>query len=64
MEKQITFVVSTTNDKIWNTYELIEYLLTHQNQDIALKLNPEAMDLRDIGLYKILDLFTFKSVKI
>lgn len=64
MEKQIKFVVSGTNNKLWNTYELIEYLSSKQNQDIVLTVNPEAIDLKDIGLYKILDSFTFRSVKI
>lgn len=64
MEKQIMFVVHATNDKIWNIYDLLDYLSAHQSQDISLVLNPEAIDCENLGLYKILDAFNFRSVKI
>jgi hypothetical protein len=58
------FVISGTNDKIWNLSELLSYLSANQNQDIVLKINPEAIDLDNLGVFKFLDMFTFKSVKI
>lgn len=64
MEKQVAFVVHATNDKIWNIYELLNYLSDHQYKDISLTLIPEAIDCESLGLYKILDAFNFCSVKI
>jgi hypothetical protein len=56
------FTVQCTNDKFWNQLELIEYLLKNQNQKIELNINPEAICLESLGLYKILDLFNFEQV--
>lgn len=58
------FKLSLTNDKIWNLFEFIEFLLAHQHQDIELTTDPEAIDLTLVGVYKILDMFKFNSVKI
>ena len=58
------FIISGTNDKLWNTVELIEYLVSNQNQSIKLRINPEAIDLDRLGIYKILDIFNFEKVDI
>lgn len=58
------FTVQCTNDKIWNLVELIGFLNAHQHKDIELSINPEAICLESLGLYKILDQFTFKKVTI
>lgn len=58
------FTVSCTSDKIWNLPALIEYLAANQNQDINLRLEPEAICLEHLGLYQILDKFQFRSVTI
>lgn len=58
------FVISGTNDKIWNLIELIEYLVSNQNQNVKLRINPEAIDLDRLGIYKILDIFHFQKVDI
>ena len=58
------FTVSATSDKIWNQLELIKFLSNNQNKDITLTVNPEAICLDNLGLFKILDCFQFKSVTI
>ena len=61
---QNKFVVSCTNDNIWNYLELIKFLSRSQNQDITLHFVPEAIDLSLLGLYDLLDCFNFRSVNI
>ena len=56
------FTITCNDDKIWNQLELIEYLLKNQNQKIELDINPEAICLESLGIYKILDLFNFEQV--
>jgi hypothetical protein len=64
MEKQVRFTVQATNDKIWNLNELLRYLNTQQNKNIALEINPEAIDCKNLGLYNILESFKFSQVEI
>lgn len=58
------FQLQCAYDKIWQLPTFIGFLALHQNQNIVLTLNPEAIDLRLLGLYDLLDCFTFKSVTI
>lgn len=64
MEKNQAFIISGTNDKLWNFQELISYLVKNQRQPISLKINPEAICLETLGIYKILDNFEFAKVDI
>lgn len=64
MEKNQTFVISGTNDKLWNFQELISYLVKNQRQHISLKINPEAICLETLGIYRLLDNFEFTQVDI
>jgi hypothetical protein len=56
--------VTCAYDRLWHLPELIGFLVNHQHQDIVLSTNPEATDLRVIGLYDLLDQFSFSSVTI
>jgi hypothetical protein len=58
------FTVACTSDKIWNITELIEFLAANQHNSIVLNINPEAICLHNLGLYKILDCFAFDQVVI
>ena len=58
------FTVNCTSDKIWNTTELVAFLAASQHKSIVLDINPEAICLHNLGLYKILDCFEFKQVTI
>lgn len=62
--KADVFVVIGNNEKLWNQFELTEYLVKNQNQHIQLMILPEAICLETIGLYKLLDLFSFVQVDI
>jgi hypothetical protein len=64
MEKNQTFIIHGTNDKLWNFQELIGYLVKNQHQHISLKINPEAICLETLGIYRLLDNFKFKQVDI
>jgi hypothetical protein len=64
MEKHQTFIIHCNNDKLWNFQELISYLAKNQHQHISLKINPEAICLETLGIYRLLDNFKFKQVDI
>lgn len=52
------------NDEIiWNKQELIEFLVQHQGRVIDLEI-AEGACLRSLGLFELLDAFSFKSVAI
>jgi len=59
-----TFTISCTNEKIWNMADLVQFLSAHQNQHIRLTFHPEAMCLKTLGLYDILDSFLFSQCDI
>jgi hypothetical protein len=58
----VMFKLGCTSDKIWNLKELIAYLFANQGKDIEIQIFPEAISLKDIGLYDLLDLFKFNQV--
>jgi hypothetical protein len=64
MEKHQKFTITGTNDKLWHLEQLIHFLVENQNKDISLTINPEAISLRELGLYNVLDNFKFASVNI
>lgn len=58
------FRVGCTADHIWNVKELIQYLAQNQNGTITIAVDPEAVCLRTVGLYDLLDCFKFREVNI
>lgn len=56
------FTISCTSDKIWNIDDLVGFLAANQNSSIELDVNPEAICLNNLGLYRLLDKFTFNNV--
>lgn len=58
------FRLGCTSDKIWNLNEFLEFLSTNQNKNIDIKIFPEAVCLESLGVYKLLDLFSFNQVNI
>jgi len=64
MEKHQKFTIIGTNDKLWNFQEVIHFLLENQHKHISLTINPEAISLRELGVYQMLDNFKFASVNI
>jgi hypothetical protein len=58
------FTISATSDRLWNRNNLLEFLIANQHQQIELTLNPEAICLRNLGVYDLLDLFKFEAVHI
>lgn len=58
------FKLGCTSDKIWNLAEFIEFLTDNQHKSISITIYPEAVDLTALGVYRILDLYKFKQVKI
>jgi hypothetical protein len=56
------FVISGVNDKFWNQFEFIKYLVANQHKVIELDIVSEAIDLENLGVYKLLDLFEFEQV--
>jgi len=58
------FEVIPASDYIWNRLELINFLVQNQGQNIVLTTKSEGCCCRAIGLYDLLDQFSFKSVTI
>ncbi len=58
------FYLSCVSDKIWNLPEFVEHLAKNQGGDIVIKFFPEAVCLQTLGVYRILENFTFSSVTI
>lgn len=58
------FTVNCTSDKIWDITELVAFLAANQHKSIVLDINPEAICLHNLELYKILDCFEFEQVVI
>jgi hypothetical protein len=56
------YKLGCTSDRLWDIPALIQYLAKNQHQSIVIDIQPEAICLHNLGLYKILDCFKFKSV--
>jgi hypothetical protein len=56
------FVIQCVDDKVWNQFEFVEYLVGSQNGVVELAIVSEAIDLENLGVYRLLDLFKFKQV--
>jgi len=59
-----TFTIGCTSDKIWNYDELLNFLIANQHNSIELNIEPEAICLENLGIYKLLDKFSFAQVNI
>lgn len=64
MEKNQKFIITGNDDKLWNFQELVNYLVKNQRQHISLKINPEAICLETLEIYRLLDNFEFKQVDV
>lgn len=58
------FTLAATSDQIWNKIELISFLAKNQQKCIAIRMNPEAICLSNLGLYNLIDCFDFNQVDI
>jgi len=58
------FVISGVDDKFWNQLEFVEYLVANQHKVIELEVVSEAIDLENLGVYRLLNLFEFRQVRI
>lgn len=64
LEKMKKFTVSPSDHSIWNQLEFEKFLVDNQGLDIHIFTQDEGCDCRIIGIYDLLDTFTFKSVTI
>jgi hypothetical protein len=58
------FTISGTSDKIWNHNNLLSFLIANQHGHIEIDIEPEAICLENLGVYKLLDKFSFEQVNI
>jgi hypothetical protein len=58
------FTIVPADTSIWNSKDLVKFLMDHQGQDIAISTNHEGCCCYSIGLYDLLDQFNFKTVTI
>jgi len=59
-----TFIISCTSDKMWNYNDLLNFLIANQHNSIKLDIQPEAICLENLGVYELLDKFSFTQVDI
>jgi hypothetical protein len=59
-----SFPISVTSDRLWNLQALLRFLHDNQHSSIELTVEPEAIDIRRLGVYELIDLFDFESVTI
>lgn len=59
-----TFRLAGTSDRFWNKDEFIKFLFEHKGQAIKLEMDPEAVCLENLGVYKLLDDLGFTDVHI
>jgi hypothetical protein len=59
-----SFRIAATSDRFWNKNQFIDFVIQHQNQAIKLYLDPEAICLRTLGVYELLDMFHTDHVEI
>jgi len=57
------FVIDAIDSKIWNWDDLVKFLIDRQHQHVRLEVQ-EGLCLNTAGVYKLLDMFKFKSVSI
>ena len=60
----MNFKIIPADTFIWNLPELIDFLISHQHQDIVITNGTEGCCARTIGLYQWLDKFSFNSVTV
>ena len=58
------FTIVPADTSIWNSKDLVRFLIDHQGHDIAISTNNEGCCCYSIGLYDLLDQFDFKTVTI
>ena len=58
------FTLNLNDTMIWNYNEFIAFLVDNQNKHIIIDTNAEGVCLSSIGVYDLLDKFTFASVNI
>jgi len=56
------FFLECTDYKLWNPVEFVKYLADNQDKDIIIHINPEAIDINELGIFHYIDCFEFKSV--
>jgi hypothetical protein len=58
------FTIACTSDKIWNYSDLLSFLIANQHEHIEIDIEPEAICLENLGVYELMDKFSFKQVNI
>lgn len=59
-----SYTLKLENDRLMEISEFVEFCQTNQGQSITIQVNNEGHCLDFCGVYRILDLFEFESVKI
>ena len=63
MKLENEVILNINDTTIWNYNELLEFLIKWQGKAIHIAV-PEGACLEKLGVYRLLDLFSFKSVEL
>ena len=58
------FIIAATSDKLWNYNNFLSFLIANQHKHIEIDIQPEAICLKNLGVYELLNKFSFDQVDI
>ena len=58
------FCISATSDRFWNFTKFVKFLFQHRGSSIQLTIEPEAICLRNLGVYDLLESLDFRDVTV
>jgi hypothetical protein len=58
------FRIAATSDRFWNLPQFVEFLFRNRDQAIYLNIDPEAVCLRSLGVYDLLESLDFQDVTV
>jgi hypothetical protein len=58
------FTIAGTSNKIWNYNDFLSFLIANQHGHVEIDIVPEAICLENLGVYNLVDKFSFKQINI
>jgi hypothetical protein len=58
------FTIAGTSNKFWNYNDFLSFLIANQHGHVEIDIEPEAICLENLGVYNLVDKFSFKQINI